>query len=113
MPARFMLVGVRMRMRSRYFVPLLFVLGLVLGGIAVGATATLHGTAVVMLRWTYFGVTGFYALATLLASFALNPAMWLMTWLGVVTSHIWYGIRFFCGLCAAKAPCEYIGRDHA
>ena len=23
------------------------------------------------------------------------------------------GIRFVCGLCAAKAPCEYIGRDHA
>ena len=95
-----------------YFVPSLFVLGLVLGGIAVGATATLHGTAVNALRWAYFGVTGFYALATLLASFAINPAMWLMTWLGVVTSHIWYGIRFVCGLCAAKAPCEYIGRDH-
>ena len=96
-----------------YFVPSLFVLGLVLGGIAVGATATLHGTAVNVLRWAYFGVTGFYALATLLASFALNPAMWLMTWLGVAASHIWYGIRFVCGLCAAKAPCEYIGRDHA
>ena len=79
----------------------------------MGATATLHGTAVDVLRWAYFGVTGFYALASLATSFAFNPAMWLMTWLGVVTSHIWYGIRFVCGLCAAKAPCEYIGRDHA
>ena len=95
-----------------YFIPSLFVLGLVLGGIAVGTTATLHGTVVDVLRWTYFGVTGFYAAATLLTSFALNPAMWLVTWLGVVASHIWYGIRFVCGLCAAKAPCEYIGRDH-
>ena len=96
-----------------YFIPSLFVLGLVLGGIAVGATVPLHGTAINVLRWAYFGVTGFYALATLLTSFTLNPAMWLMTWLGVVTSHIWYGIRFVFGLCASKAPCEYIGRDHA
>ena len=95
-----------------YFMPSLFVLGLVLGGIAVGATATLHGTWVDALRWTYFGVTGFYAAATLVTSFAFNPAMWLVTWLGVVASHVWYGIRFVCGLCAAKAPCEYIGRDH-
>ena len=95
-----------------YFIPSLFVLGLVAGGIAVGATATLHGTWVDVLRWTYFGVTGFYAAATLVTSFALNPAMWLVTWLGVVASHIWYGIRFVFGLCAAKAPCEYIGRDH-
>ena len=95
-----------------YFVPSLFVLGLVAGGAALGATATLRGTWVDVLRWTYFGVTGFYAAATLVTSFAFNPAMWLVTWLGVVASHIWYGIRFVFGLCAAKAPCEYIGRDH-
>ena len=96
-----------------YFVPSLFVLGLLIGGIAVGATATLHGTAVNMLRWAYFGTVGFYALATLLTSFTFNLAMWLTTWVGVVATHIWYGIRFVCGICAAKAPCEYIGRDHA
>lgn len=95
-----------------YFIPSLFVLGLVAGGAALGATATLRGTWVDVLRWTYFGVTGFYAAVTLVSSFALNPAMWLVTWLGVVASHVWYGIRFVCGLCAAKAPCEYIGRDH-
>ena len=95
-----------------YFIPSLFVLGLVAGGVALGATATLRGTWVDVLRWTYFGMTGFYAAVTLVFSFALNPAMWLVTWLGVVASHVWYGIRFVCGLCAAKAPCEYIGRDH-
>ncbi len=96
-----------------YFVPSLFVLGLVLGGIAVGATCTLSGVVVDALRWTYFGVVGLYALLTLLTSFSLNVGMWLVTWLGVVASHVWYGIRFVCGLCAKKAPCEYIGRDHA
>ena len=65
------------------------------------------------LRWGYVGVTGLYAAATFLSSFSLNPFMWLLTWLGVVASHLWYGIRFMQGLCASRAPCEYIGRDHA
>ncbi len=54
-----------------------------------------------------------YALLTLASSFSFNPFMWIATWLGVVASHLWYGLRFACGLCAANAPCEYIGRDHA
>ena len=65
------------------------------------------------LRWTYVGVTGFYAGVTLLSSFSLNPFLWLFTWLGVMASHLWYGVRFLQGLCASRAPCEYIGRDHA
>ena len=54
-----------------------------------------------------------YLLMTGLSSFAFNPVMWLMTWLGVFTSHVVYGLRFLQGLCARKAPCEYIGKDHA
>ena len=56
---------------------------------------------------------GTYLLLTLLTSFATHPLMWLLTALGVFLSHVWYGIRFVCGLCASKAPCEYIGQDHA
>ena len=96
--------------RPGYFVPSLFVLGVLLGG-AVFALPEHPATTV--LCWTYIGVTGFYALVTLLSSFSVNPFMWLFTWLGVVTSHLWYGIRFLQGLCASRAPCEYIGRDHA
>lgn len=93
-----------------YFVPSLFVLGLLLGGIVFALPAHPVTTA---FRWGYIGVTGFYAAVTLLSAFCLNPFMWLFTWLGVVASHIWYGIRFMQGLCASHAPCEYIGRDHA
>jgi len=96
--------------RPGYFVPSLFVLGVLLGGAVFALPA--HPVATV-LRWIYIGVTGFYALVTLLSSFSFNPFMWLFTWLGVVTSHLWYGIRFLQGLCASRAPCEYIGRDHA
>ena len=96
--------------RPSYFVPSLFVLGVLLGG-AVFALPTHPVTTA--LRWTYVGVTGFYAGMTLLSSFSLNPFMWVVTWLGVVTSHLWYGVRFLQGLCSSHAPCEYIGRDHA
>ena len=96
--------------RPGYFVPSLFVLGVLLGGAVFALPA--HPVTTV-LCWTYIGVTGFYALVTLLSAFSFNPFMWLFTWFGVVTSHLWYGIRFLQGLCASRAPCEYIGRDHA
>ena len=96
--------------RVSYFVPSLFVLGVLLGAAVFALPA--HPAAAA-LRWCYIGVTGLYAAATFLSSFSLNPFMWLLTWLGVVASHLWYGIRFMQGLCAARAPCEYIGRDHA
>ena len=96
--------------RLSYFVPSLFVLGVLLGG---GVFALPAHPATTALQWAYVGVTGLYAAATFLSSFSLNPVMWFLTWMGVVTSHLWYGIRFMQGLCASRAPCEYIGRDHA
>lgn len=93
-----------------YFAPSLFVLGVLLGAAAFALPAHPAATA---LRTAYVCGLGLYAGATFLASFSLNPSMWLLTWLGVVASHLWYGIRFLQGLCAARAPCEYIGRDHA
>ncbi len=96
--------------RVGYFVPSLFVIGLVAGAAVFALPEHPVATA---LRWTYLGVAGLYAAATLLASFSFNPVMWVLTWLGVAASHVWYGIRFMQGLCAARAPCEYIGRDHA
>jgi len=54
-----------------------------------------------------------YLLITGLSSFTFNPLMWSATWVGVIATHLTYGIRFVQGLCARKAPCEYIGRDHA
>lgn len=52
-------------------------------------------------------------MGVLASAFTFNPLMWGATALGIFVSHLWYGFRFVCGLCAAKAPCEYIGRDHA
>ena len=99
--------------RLSYFVPTFFV-GYLL------ALAAFFG-------WRHFmggGVLGpvaavaasplmFYAAATALTTFSPNPFRWAVTEAGVFLSHVWYGIQFLLGLCAAKAPCEFIGKDHA
>ena len=77
-----------------YFVPSAFVAGLP------------------FLRWLW-PLYAFYLLLVLLTSFAFNPLTWILTATGVVASHICYGVRFVQGLCAKKAPCEFIGKDHA
>ena len=53
-----------------------------------------------------------YAALVLATSFSFNPLTWLLTALGVVASHITYGVRFIQGVLARKAPCEFIGKDH-
>lgn len=62
--------------------------------------------------WLFAAPMALYVLLTGLSSFSWNPVKWLLTWLGVFTSHVWYGLRFMQGLCARRAPCEYIGKDH-
>jgi len=54
-----------------------------------------------------------YLLLVAVSSFSLNPLTWLLTWLGVFMTHVTYGIRFAGGLVARRAPCEFIGKDHA
>lgn len=101
-----------------YFVPTLFALYTVLLGLVWASvpfwTATKGAwmTAVLGL-WLLSLPMAFYAVVTLLSAFSPNPLMWGVTWLGVVASHLWYGVCFVQGLCARRAPCEYIGRDHA
>ncbi len=90
-----------------YFVPSLFVLyvmafaasvGFLPGSVwrlAAAAPGILYGALVV-------GTTATGRLPT-----------WILTAYGVVLTHLAYGICFLRGLCARKAPCEFIGKDHA
>ena len=78
----------------------------------------LNLTGVDTLRVTFHRWGGYLPLWAYLAlvvvtTFSLKPHVWLLTGLGVIASHVWYGVCFFRGLCAGKAPCEYIGKDHA
>ena len=81
-------------LRVSYFVPTAFVCGLLL------------------LPWLW-PLYAFYGAVVLATTFSVRPSTWVLTAAGVVASHFWYGIRFAQGILSEKAPCEYIGKDHA
>lgn len=91
-------------LRLSYLLPSLFVIGLVVGAVL----ACLHP----WLRIAYCAALAFYGAVTLASSFALNPALWLVTWGGVVATHAVYGFRFMCGLLSRRMPCEVAAFDH-
>ncbi|MGN0851943.1 MAG: glycosyltransferase [Kiritimatiellia bacterium] len=100
---------------AAYFVPSAFALYAALLALA-GASAPLWAgaqDAVMPWLWLFAAPMALYLLLTGLGTLSSNPVLWLLTWAGVVASHVWYGVRFLAGLCASRAPCEYIGRDHA
>ena len=91
-------------LRISYLIPTFFVLGLVVGAVL----ACLHP----WLRIAYFAVLAFYLLITFISSVSLSPALWLVTWLGVMATHVVYGVRFAQGLLARRMPCEVAAFDH-
>jgi cellulose synthase/poly-beta-1,6-N-acetylglucosamine synthase-like glycosyltransferase len=76
-----------------YFVPSAFVVG-------------------ILFSWWLWPLYALYGVSVLVTSVSLNPVVWFMTAIGVVLTHVVYGVRFIQGLFANKAPCEYIGKDH-
>lgn len=91
-------------LRVSYLIPSFFVAGIIFGAVC----APLHP----WFRNAYFGALLSYAVLTLLASFSLRPLLWLVTWLGVMATHIVYGVRFAQGLLSRRMPCEVASFDH-
>ncbi len=89
-----------------YFIPSLFVLYLIL---LVLSAAFLPCAALSVAS----APLALYAALVAVTTFSLNPLVWLLTFVGVVVTHLAYGVRFVQGLLARKAPCEFIGKDHA
>ena len=102
-------------LRLSYFIPTLFVAYLFIWAILVAIPQP--GVMSVELFCIWQGLISMpmltYILLVLLTSFSLNPAVWIITLCGVLATHVTYGIRFLGGLLAKKAPCEFIGKDHA
>ena len=101
-------------LRLSYFVPTafdLYLAVLVLAG--VGQLAGVLEFQQASWCWAFGVPFGLYLFLVALTTLSFKPHVWLLTALGVMASHIWYGIRFVQGLLAKKAPCEYIGKDHA
>ena len=91
-------------LRLSYLLPTFFVIGLVIGA----PLACLHP----WLRTAYLSVLAAYGALTLLSTIHPNPAMWLATWLGVMATHVVYGVRFLMGLLTRRMPCEVATFDH-
>jgi glycosyltransferase involved in cell wall biosynthesis len=101
-------------LRLSYFIPSAFVAYCALWLLAVCVPMP-----DVMSTWAWVLWNGFvcgpmllYFAFVFVSSFALNPLTWLLTVGGVFLTHLAYGIRFLQGLCARRAPCEFIGKDH-
>ena len=87
-----------------YLMPSLFVIGVV-AGIPL---CFVHP----LLKAVYLGTIGFYLTLTFISSFSIRPSMWLVTWLGVITTHFVYGVRFLTGILSKQMPCEAVQFDH-
>ena len=99
--------------RLSYFVPTLFVVYLLMLAAFFGWRHFMGGGMLGPVAAVAASPLFFYAAATLFTTFSFNPVKWVVTEMGVFLSHVWYGIQFLRGLCASKAPCEFIGKDHA
>lgn len=100
-------------LRFSYFVPTAFVAYLAMLAAAGCACALVHSRALASALALFAIPGGIYGALVLAGSFSFNPAKWALTAAGVVASHAWYGVKFALGLCAKKAPCEFIGKDRA
>ena len=96
--------------KPAYFLPTLLLAGIVLGApLAVAAPAL----GVPWLRTVYLGCLGSYLALVLLFTFSLrHPLEWLVTAVGVVATHLWYGARFLAGLCGGRLPSDVRPFDH-
>ena len=97
-----------------YFIPTLFVAyGLSFAVVPLLIVRLLPGEIAVWTMGAYVAPMALYQVLLLVTTFTWRIPTWLLTALGVVASHVCYGIQFVRGLCAKKAPCEFIGKDHA
>lgn len=97
--------------RFAYFVPTLFVA--YLAGLSLLAAGTAAGALPTSALVACSAPLALYLVLVAVSSFSLKPLDTLLVASGIVASHVWYGVQFLRGLCADRAPCEYIGRDHA
>jgi GT2 family glycosyltransferase len=81
-------------LRIQYFLPSMFLVGLIGGGIL-----SFFSSLILKL---YLGVLGFYFLLALISSLKPNPIETLLTTVGIFLSHITYGYYFIKGLLISE-----------
>jgi hypothetical protein len=86
--------------------PSLFVLGLVFGiPVCLGVS---------VLWWVYVPIVSLYALLTAADALLEAPSLRQSAcfWVGLVATHLWYGIRFIQGVFSHRMPCGVVPFDH-
>ncbi len=91
-------------LRLSYLIPTAFVVGIIVGAVC----APLHP----WLKTAYLGIILCYASVTFISAFSVRPLLWIVTWLGVVATHLVYGVRFGQGILSRRMPCEVASFDH-
>lgn len=92
-------------LRMAYFLPGILAVGLLAGAVL----AFLHPLLAKLYLW---GVGVYLLLVTLFSVRLRRPDMWLLTAMGVVATHMVYGIRFLGGFLGARPPAEVRPFDH-
>ncbi|MBQ9432319.1 MAG: glycosyltransferase [Kiritimatiellae bacterium] len=100
--------------RFSYMVPTFFVLGNLVGIAICGISRCFpENQPLQWLKLAYLAVLVLYLLVTLLSTCSpLHPLLWLTSWLGVMATHLAYGVRFAQGMLSRKMPCEVAKFDH-
>ena len=98
-------IGLNSR-RISYMIPALFVLGLTFG---VPICLWLP-----LLWWAYGSVVGLYLFLTWADALLEAPSLRMTApfWLGLVATHLWYGVRFIQGVFSHRMPCGVLPFDH-
>ena len=98
-------IGLNSR-RISYMIPALFVLGLTFG---VPICLWLP-----LLWWGYGSVVGLYLFLTWADALLEAPSLRMTApfWLGLVATHLWYGVRFIQGVFSNRMPCGVLPFDH-
>lgn len=99
--------------RFSYMLPSIFVAGLI-AGIPLSFLHPWLASAYLGTLATYLVLTfaSCFPWETFLMQFKLQPLVWLITWLGVILTHIVYGIRFLDGLISRSMPDTVQKIDH-
>jgi len=85
----------RTSLKLKYFIPTLFVLGLIFG-----IPFSFYNN---YIKMTYFVVVSVYTALLILSSLKTqNPLMWLSIFFGIFLTHMAYGIGFVIGLLKPK-----------
>lgn len=98
-------IGLNSR-RISYMLPAFFVLG-----VTLGVPLCLF---VPCLWWVYVATVSCYVALTLIDALLEAPTLrhFFPYWVGLMATHLWYGIRFIQGVLSHRMPCGVTAFDH-